>query len=333
MLTYLNHLHNKSQIPWSTFCKSSKLQQQPWSRIHGPFQGHLFLVVIDSYSKWMDVIRVSSTSSQVTIKSLRDVFATHGLPKHIVSDNGTAFTSAEFKECISRNGIKHSTSAPFHPASNGLAEKAVQIFKNALKKMNTMKMNIDTKIARFLFKYRTTPHTTTGSAPCELLMGRRLRSNFDAMHPNLHDRVGSKQAHQKQYHDAHERDRKFDQGDHVYCRNFARGSKWIPGTIESVTGPLSYLVRLSDDRLVRRHQDQIIKDQSVRVEVRDFVVDNQVVIPRYIPVQTDDSVYIPGPVMDSGDNGVVPGPQSELVDISEPRRSQRLRTAPQRLDL
>ena len=67
-------------------------------------------------------------------KKLQLVFSTHGLPEVIVSVNGTAFTSEEFAAFVHRNGIKHLTSAPYHPASNGLAERAVQTLKKALKK-------------------------------------------------------------------------------------------------------------------------------------------------------------------------------------------------------
>ena len=77
---------------------------------------------------------VNSATSNATVEKLQTVFATHGLPEVIVSDNGTAFTSEEFALFVQRNGIRHLTSAPYHPASNGLAERAVQTLKSALKK-------------------------------------------------------------------------------------------------------------------------------------------------------------------------------------------------------
>ena len=89
------------------------------------------------------MVIVSSTTSQVTIKALRKIYATHGIPEIIVSDNGTAFTSAEFKCFTKRNGIRHVTSSPYHPATNGLAERAVQTFKQALKKCSTSDVHGD----------------------------------------------------------------------------------------------------------------------------------------------------------------------------------------------
>ena len=139
---------------------------RPWSRVHidymGPFMGRMFLVLIDSHSKWIEVHLMSSTTSSATIQCLRSIFATFGLPEVLVSDNGPNFVSAEFEDFLLKNGVKHTTSAPYHPASNGLAERAVQTVKKGLKKMKTG--SIQDKISRFLFSYRNTPQTTTGVA-------------------------------------------------------------------------------------------------------------------------------------------------------------------------
>lgn len=93
---------------------------RPWSRLHidyaGPYEGHMFLVVGDAYSKWMEVFKTSSSTAAVSIQKLRECFSIHGLPDIIVSDNGTAFLNEEFALFMSENGIKHITSAPKHPA-------------------------------------------------------------------------------------------------------------------------------------------------------------------------------------------------------------------------
>ena len=112
-----------------------------WSHVHidyaGPFEGSMFLVVIDAYSKRMKVIPVCHATSQTTIDKLRILFATHGLPEMLASDNGTPFTSAEFQKVVSRNATRHVFTSPYHPASNELAERAVQTFMSAMKKMST----------------------------------------------------------------------------------------------------------------------------------------------------------------------------------------------------
>ena len=111
---------------------------RPWARIHldyaGPFQSHYFLVLIDAHSKWIEAFPATSPSSNVTIELLRPVFAQFGIPETIVSDNGSCFISEDFQQFLKSNGIKQITSAPYHPSTNGLAEKAVQIVKNCLKR-------------------------------------------------------------------------------------------------------------------------------------------------------------------------------------------------------
>ena len=168
---------------------------RPWSRLHvdfaGPFLGKQFIVLVDSFSKWLEVAVVSSCSSLQAIRFLRHVFSTHGLPEMLISDNGTAFTSAEFKTFVAHNGVRHLTSAPYHPATNGLAERAVQTFKEALQKTSG---DIETRLARFLFSYRTTPHTTTG-------VGRKPHTLLDNLHPDLTSKVAKSQERQKRDHD------------------------------------------------------------------------------------------------------------------------------------
>ena len=126
---------------------------------------------------------MNTSTSNATIEKLRMIFATHRLPEKLVSDNGSNFTSEEFEQFLRMNSIKHVKTAPYHPASNGLAERAVQTFKESMKKMK--EGSIETKVSRFLFQYRITSHTTTGVAPAELLMSRKLVSRFDLLTPDV----------------------------------------------------------------------------------------------------------------------------------------------------
>ena len=158
----------------------------------------MFLVVVDAYSKWLDVHRMKSTASTATIEKLREMFATHGLPAVLVSDNGSNFNSSEFEEFMKKNGIKHIKVAPYHPASNGLAERAVRIFKEGYEKMEDG--SVQTKLSRLLLSYRTTPHSTTGVPPAELLMKRRLHAHLNQLVPSRADRVRNKQSQQKAAH-------------------------------------------------------------------------------------------------------------------------------------
>ena len=97
---------------------------RPWARLHldyaGPVQGKMILVLIDAHSKWIEAVCTPSATSSVVIEELRTLFAQFGIPETIASDNGSCFVSAEFEAFLENNGIKHITSAPYHPASNGL---------------------------------------------------------------------------------------------------------------------------------------------------------------------------------------------------------------------
>ena len=110
---------------------------RPWQRIHvdfaGPFLGKSFLVVVDAHSKWPEVFEMSSTTALKTIATLRHLFAAYGLLEQLVSNNGPQFTSEEFQIFVKQNGVKHIRCAPYHPSSNGAAERFVQTFKQVMK--------------------------------------------------------------------------------------------------------------------------------------------------------------------------------------------------------
>ena len=134
----------------------------------GPYMGHMFLIIQDMHSKWLDAHIMSTITSSKTIEVLHTVFATHGLPRKVVTDNGPSFVSDEFKSFLQGNGIHHVTSAPYHLSTNGLVERGVQTLKRGLKR--TAGSSVREKLSRFLFDYRITPHSTTGVALSELLM-------------------------------------------------------------------------------------------------------------------------------------------------------------------
>lgn len=79
-------------------------------------KGQFFLIVVDAFSKWLEVKVVPGLSASATIKVLRELFATHDLPKVVVSDSGPAFLSEEFKQ-QNNNNIRQALMASYHPGS------------------------------------------------------------------------------------------------------------------------------------------------------------------------------------------------------------------------
>ena len=243
--------------------------EKPWTRIHidyaGPLEGKMFLLIADAHSKWIDAHVTSSATSSSTIELLRRTFATLGLPEVLVSDNATAFTSSEFQEFLKKNGIRHVRTPPYHPASNGQVERVVQTFKEGMKRIKEGSLN--TRLCRFLFKYRMTPHSSTGVSPAELMFGRKWRSQLDLLKPSVEEKARQAQDRQRKGHDAHARPRTFVVGETVYTRNYAQGPKWLPGTVVEIEGPVLLHVKLRDGRILRRHVDQVrprlgVEDES-----------------------------------------------------------------------
>eukprot|EP00731_Ephydatia_muelleri_P006059 Em0003g307a len=234
---------------------------KPWQRIHvdfaGPVEKRMLMVVVDAHSKWPEVIEMTSTTSELTIQALRGLFAVHGLPDQLVSDNGPQFVSKEFQRFMKENGVQHTRCAPYHPSSNGLAERFVQTLKNALRRTKDIGRTFQHRLAGFLLAYRTTPHATTNVAPCELLMNRKIRTRLDLLHPDIESRVAKNVSRQKAVHDLHAKAREFLVGQRVMLRNLRDGPKWVPGVMIGRQGPLSYVVQNTGGKVWKRHVDQI----------------------------------------------------------------------------
>lgn len=232
---------------------------KPWSRVHvdfaGPFQGKTFLLLIDTYSKWLEAEIVPSMNSDTIIKTMRRMFASQGLPDVLISDNGRTFTSEEFNLFLKKNGIRHLYTPPYHPASNGQIERAVQTFKNKLKKLANCSISWSEKLAKTLYFLRTVPNSCTNKTPAEMLNGRKYRTAVSALHPDS----APSRAHE-QLERAAQRPcaRAFQPGQPVLVRMYSGGSKWQKATVEEIEGPSTYRVRTEDGELHRRHADQIL---------------------------------------------------------------------------
>ena len=197
---------------------------------------HMFLIIVDAQSKWIETFLVPSTSTEATIEVLRTVFATHGVPEHLVSDNGSGFTSQLFTEYLTSYGIKHSRTSPYHPSSNGLAERAVQTVKQGLAKGEG---TIQERLNHVFFFH-------TGSL---LKLARDLHPlNYlwdgDSVHgwtsytqiiqPLLHNEKGKTQITE---FDSLLWERK------RLLEYILDTEQWIPVTVTKVTGPVSYVLR------------------------------------------------------------------------------------------
>ncbi|XP_054708231.1 uncharacterized protein K02A2.6-like [Uloborus diversus] len=235
----------------------------PWHRVHIDFAQKYqsnYLIVVDSFSKWIEVIKMSSTVSSSTIAALQQLFSRYGFPLEIVSDNGPQFISHEFSQFLKSVGVVHTLIPAYHPKSNGLAERSVQTFKYALDKMSADRndnSSIGNKIQRFLLMYRSTPHSTTGKSPAELFLGRHIRTTLHLLHPCTSSHVEKKQVEQKFYHDrSHSRNSSFSPNQIVWVRSHRSKQKWTQGTLVKPKGFNTWVVNI-DGKFFLAHNEQI----------------------------------------------------------------------------
>ena len=240
----------------------------PWERVHidfaGPYLNYMFLVVVDAHSKWPEIFKMKNTTAANTISILRALFARTGLPLQVVSDNGPQFVSEEFAKFMKSNGIHHIRSAPYHPATNGLAERMVQTFKNSLKASKADGFTIQKKLDQFLMAYRIAPHSTTNRLPSELFLGRSLRTRLDLLKPDTRRKVIGSQS--EQVKDRGGKIREFNVGDSVMVRDYRGEKKWRKGVVIERNG-MHYIVRVAPGICWHRHIEQMVRGAETSDEV------------------------------------------------------------------
>ena len=129
------------------------LPERPWQLIATDLfilEKVTYLLVVDYYSRYVEVVALpKSTSSLKIIQALKTIFARHGIPDEVRSDNGPQYHSDEFAQFAKDWGFQHSTSSPRYPQANGEVERAVKTVKNVLKK--------EQDPTKALLAYRSTP--------------------------------------------------------------------------------------------------------------------------------------------------------------------------------
>ncbi|RXN19979.1 Retrovirus-related Pol polyprotein from transposon 297 [Labeo rohita] len=120
-----------------------------------------------------EVLNIPDKSAHTVIQKMKSVFARHGIPKELVSDN-VPFASYEMQAFAASWDVKLTFSSPGYPQSNGLAERAIKTVKHALKK--ALQTGTDPHLV--LLSLRNTPVTGLNESPAQMLMGRVLRSTI-----------------------------------------------------------------------------------------------------------------------------------------------------------
>lgn len=148
------------------------------------FSGKSYLIIDNYFSRWLEIIRLDSKTSDSIIKALKAIFARLGIPHEVVADN-MPFGSYKFEEFSKSWDFKIIISSPHYLQSNGLAERGIRITKDMLKKSKHTGM--DLKI--FLLEYRNIPITGLQYSPDQLLQSRELKSTLTVRKQNLKAKV------------------------------------------------------------------------------------------------------------------------------------------------
>ena len=196
---------------------------------------------------------------------LEEDFAHFGYPHALVTDNASTFMSEEFQAWCRERGITHLTGAPYHPATNGAAERLVQTFKKAMKKSS---LAPKAALQQFLLQYRRTPLDSDYS-PSELLNGRQIRSKLDTLLPSPAHVAQGKQARRaakEQQLDHHHQVSKlvhtYNVGAPCYALYYGprrnKQPRWVPAVVTKVFGSRTVNVRVVPKGPTwRRHIDQL----------------------------------------------------------------------------
>ena len=174
----------------------------------------------------VDVIR--STTSKTIIHCLDAQFARHGLPRGLRTDNGSNLVSKEVEEYLNEMGIEHHYTTPMWPRANGEVERQNRSLLKSVRAAHAEGKNWREELNRFLLAYRSTPHSTTGKSPAELLFRRKLKTKMpelvdleeeemEVSDQGVRDRDTQRKQSGKDYADKrfHARDRNVREGDNV----------------------------------------------------------------------------------------------------------------------
>lgn len=224
----------------------------------------MFLIIVDYFSKWIEIIKISKKTAGELIGHFKKVFATHGICRTLIADN-MPYNSYEFKDFCKEWNFEINTSSPMWPISNGMSERSVQTAKNMLKKC----LEDSSDINLTLLEYRNIPASGLSLSPSEILMGRRTRTKIPIssrlLKTNTSNEIKNElkiiQGNYKQYYDRSARERsKLMKGDSVYIQ---KKKIWTPGKIiEEHSAPRSYIVQDEDGRNYRRNSHFLKKDNS-----------------------------------------------------------------------
>ena len=239
----------------------SPISDLPWAMAASDiftFESEQFLVLVDYYSKYIEVTKLKDLTSQETIQALEEHFGRHGTPARFITDCSVQYTSKEFTDFAKSYNFEHVLISPKHPQANGEAEAAVKTVTSLWRKNENKN--------KALLYYRATPIPGIGLSPSQLCMGRRLRTTLPTatglLKPETYNAQEIKRSFQKakdkqKYHYDRHGTRELPPlkpGDHVRVKPEHGSKEWKAATVvQSHASPRSYVVD-TGSRSIRRNR-------------------------------------------------------------------------------
>ncbi|XP_063547273.1 uncharacterized protein K02A2.6-like [Cydia strobilella] len=244
------------------------LPDLPWSKLASDifeYRKKYYIVLVDYFSNYVEVGMLNNMTSKVVINFMKDQFSRHGIPSELVTDNGPAYSSCEFKKFLLDWEIEHVTSSPRYAQSNGKSERTVQTIKTMIKKCQDSGEDFYLS----LLNYRSTPRYNLDS-PAQMLMGRRLHTKLPIKTTLLHERVDNKLNYERLLHQRDNIKKNYDRSAKLLSplwpgqrATLIDGSDKKPVTVVgSAPEPRSFVVADSQGRRYRRNRRQLVARQA-----------------------------------------------------------------------
>ena len=250
--------------------KMSPTPDDPWLEASadfcGPFlTGEIVLVVLDAYSKYPEVEIVSSTEARNTLPALERIFASHGIPEVLKTDNGPPFQGQAFQEFAAEKGFHHRKITPLWPEANGHVEGFMKNLGKVAQTAHSQGKDWRRELCVVLANYRATPHPSTGKSPYELCRNRTGRTKlltFPQVSPDAEvvQKDQEAKARMKAYADFKRQTKplRLNIGDHALVKQRTQNKasprfEPVPYTIQDDKGSMITAKRATDQKLVTRN--------------------------------------------------------------------------------
>ena len=332
---------------------------RPWQHCSADYKGpiagkYYFHVLIDNYSRWPEVVMVTSTGFDKLHDKLEDSFNTHGIPDSITHDNGPCYNSGNWRKFAKTWGFNIRPCTPEHPQSNGIAERFMGVLVKVVHAAVASGQDPKVAVRRRLLNYRNTPHPSTGKTPAELMIRRQIKTRLPMLMKPTMEAV-DKEAKAMDRQAREKRKKRFDSAKHAKVQEIKTGDRVLakqqktsinppfdpkPYTVTEVKGTQVTAKRGGKEMKRNKVKMKVVKDRPAHLwagtnswmeEEEDSDTEADIQLSPSRPTQEE-----AGPVQEEQEQGAEQVEEAQEGDEQQqatgegPRRSGRNRKVPSR---